>query len=353
MMVTTSWPDEAVEHAASRINAVGLETAARELGKSPPALRGALNRAGFSFKDGKAIPPTAPKGAVSVPAPEAPAWQGYAPRAAWSAPEPTRTAKAKAHETIVSIVLADLHKPYSSKPDLACAKGIIREVKPARVHLDGDVMEMEALSRHPKSKPDLTRLSEEYYETNVELDDLQNQAPDADWYYEQGNHEARADRFACEYGTLDGMLSVPESLYITPRAEYHRETSQLRGMRWIPLSMQPFVLGEVAYLHGVFESKHHAQANAESLAPRSRAQVTISGHMHGFQAAESAAGFRAYACPWLGDERAAVFRAYVKGKPKPWSKGLLIVEESGNLVTVTHVPIVNGRALAFGRIVAA
>jgi hypothetical protein len=187
----------------------------------------------------------------------------------------------------------------------------------------------------------------------VELDDLQNCAENAEVYYEEGNHCARAARFACEFGPLDGMLSVPQSLYIEPRGDYHRETAQLRGIRWIPLSMQPFVVGEVAYLHGVFESRFHAQANADSLAPRHGAQVTISGHMHGFQAAESAAGFRAYACPWLGDDKAAVFRAYVKGRPKPWSRGLLIVEEAGPSVTVTHVAIEKGRALFLGRVVAA
>jgi hypothetical protein len=290
---------------------------------------------------------------VPVPVDEAPPWQGYAPRPGWSAPPKPTHGQPRPEPVRTTVVLADLHDPYVHRVDLGCAEGIIREVQPQRVVLNGDIMEMEALSRHPKSRPDLSRLAAEFYSANILLDGLQDCAPSAEWLYLEGNHEARAPRYACELGQLDGLLDVPVGLYIAPRAEYHRDTGQLRGMRWIPLSMQPFVMGEVAYLHGVFESKHHAQANAESLAPRHGAQVTISGHMHGFQAAESAAGFRAYACPWLGDDTAAVFRAYVKGKPKPWSRGALIVEEAGPSVTVTHVAIENGRALFLGRVVAA
>jgi predicted phosphodiesterase len=361
--VRGTWTRERAQALCDLIDSLGgnLKAACEQFGVSEDSATGAVRRhlnrrlgdvvgaAKYGAQRVEPIPAPVP---VPVAPPSAPAWQGYAPRPGWEPPKP-QAAKPRVETVRTSIVLADLHIPYSHKPDLACAKGVIREVKPDALHLLGDIMEMEALSRHPKSKPDLTRLSEEYYATNVELDDLQNCAENAEVYYEEGNHCARAARFACEFGPLDGMLSVPQSLYIEPRGDYHRETAQLRGIRWIPLSMQPFVVGEVAYLHGVFESRFHAQANADSLAPRHGAQVTISGHMHGFQAAESAAGFRAYACPWLGDDKAAVFRAYVKGRPKPWSRGLLIVEEAGPSVTVTHVAIEKGRALFLGRVVAA
>ena len=282
-----------------------------------------------------------------APPPPAPEWPppGYAPKHA----KPSRAAKA---EVVRTIVISDAHRRYVSQPAWSCALGIIRDVKPQRVVLNGDIMEVESLSRHPKSRPDLARLSEEYYDANVGLDEVQNAAPSSDIYYVEGNHENRVTRFAAEYGELDGMLSVPVSLYITPKADYHRETVQLRGIHWVPLSMQPFTVGAAAYLHGVFESLYHAAMTAQHLGPKCGSRVLITGHMHGWQSFASPSGFVAYACPWLGDETAHVFRAYVKGRPRPWHLGVLHVEECGEDVTVTPIFIRNGRALFGGRIIA-
>jgi hypothetical protein len=44
--------------------------------------------------------------------------------------------------------------------------------------------------------------------------------------------------------------------------------------------------------------------------------------------------------------------AYTKGRPRPWSHGLLVVEEVDDAATVTHVAIKNGRAIYGGKAVA-
>lgn len=281
-----------------------------------------------------------------------------APRVAWppagytpEAPKPAKAAKAGG--VITSILVADIHCPYHDRRSVDCALGVIREVKPDEVDLDGDVMELEALSRHPKSKPDLTRLADEHYATNVLLDRIQEAHGGRKMRYLQGNHEHRAERYEAEWGVLDGILSVPQALYIQPRGDYHRETSNLRGIEWVPLKMQPLVVRNTAMLHGVFESQYHAWMTAMHLGPRVGVRYLYSAHMHGFQSFVSPSGFCAYAAPWLGDETAAPFRSYVKGKPRPWNKGLLIIEECGAAVTTTPVFIENGRALFGGRVVQA
>jgi hypothetical protein len=299
------------------------------------------------------VPPSFYGSAPPSPVPpEAAPWQGYRPIAGWTEPAKAKAAKARLEKVITTVALADAHIPHHLLSAWACGLGIIKDVKPDRVVINGDLMDLESLSRHPKSRPDLARLAAEFHAGNVALDEVQSAAPDAEIVILEGNHEGRASRYANEYGQLDGMLSVPISLYIEPRADYHRETSQLRGVRWIPLRMQPFAIGAVRYLHGVSETKYHSAFHAESLGPRNPGQhVLVSAHMHGWQSFGSASGFVAFSCPWLGDESRPVFQAYTKGRPRPWHLGVLLIEEAGDSVTVTPIFIQNGRALVGGHVI--
>lgn len=293
--------------------------------------------------------PARPEAPSPLPPGKAP-WQGYKPRAPVSV-KPTPKAVRQKERPVTTVVLADLHVPHHDPVALGCALGLIKELKPDRVVLNGDFMDLESLSRHPKSRPDLSRLASEFYAANLILDSIQAAAGSAEIYLLEGNHEARATRFANEFGQLDGVLSVPVGLYIEAREDYHRAASDLRGIRWVPLRLQPFAIGGVSYLHGVFESVHHAYQHAWQLGPRCSTQVLISAHMHALQVATSNAGFSAYSCPWLGDLSSHVF-GYTKGRPRPWSHGVLVVEEHGPVITVSPVPIQGGVAVHGGRVVA-
>jgi hypothetical protein len=74
--------------------------------------------------------------------------------------------------------------------------------------------------------------------------------------------------------------------------------------------------------------------------------------MHALQVASTASGHTTTACPWLGDIRSPVF-SYTKGRPRPWSHGVLVVEEAGESVTITPVGIQNGRAVLHRRVIQA
>ena len=343
------WTAENLDQAEALIGQVGREEAARRIGVTANALKAAF------YDNGRELPggpswhkvPAAPESKAPTP------WQSYQPRPGWKAPEKAKPALVKKAEAVRHLFLTDAHDPYTSRPAWSCALGIARDWKPHKLIVGGDFMDMESLSRHPKSKPDLSRLSSEYHSANVRLDELQEAAGAEVAYYLEGNHEARAYRFACEFGQLDGILSVPKSLYLEPGDDYHRAGGKLRGMSWVPLSMQPFSVDGIGYLHGVFETKHHAASHAEALGPSKMVRHLVYGHMHGLQSFTSAAGYAAHCGGWLGDDTAAVFRSYVKGKPKPWCHAVLLVEVLGEAVTVIPVPIVNGRALVWGRSIAA
>lgn len=344
--------------------------AAEKLKTTPYALDSACQRYGLSAlellnRPAPTIPPRfsnpvqAAQPAADVPAPEVPAWQGYKPREGWSGPERTPAATASTDEVKRILVVPDTHVPYHDRKAWSVALSITREWKPHRVILIGDFMDTESVSRHPKTQPDVIRLSEEYYETNLRLDEIQNAAPDASWLYVEGNHENRVAKWCNEFGTMDGMLNLPEALYLRPRDEgYHRSSSVLRGMEWIPLSRQPYVIDGVAYLHGVYENQHHAHFHASQLAPTTGAPEVVYGHMHTLQSATSGTipgrpGYRATCCGFLGDSSLPVFRSYVKGQPKPWDVGLLLQEVSGGLVTNLPIRIIGGRALFGGKVRAA
>lgn len=284
--------------------------------------------------------------------PGAAPWQGYRPKRATVKPSPPPKAGASRAESTVTVVIADAHVPHHDPQAWGCALGLIRDLKPTRVVINGDFLDLESLSQHPKSRPDLAKLAEEFYAGNLALDSLQHAAGSADVVYLEGNHCARARRWEAAFGQLDGLLKVPVGLYIEPREEYRKSTADLRGIRWVPLHLQPFTIGAVSYLHGVFENIHHAHAHAVHLGPRCSTKHLITAHTHALQVACSPSGHTAWACPWLGDPSSPAF-SYTKGRPRPWSHGVLVVEEAGESVTVSPVAIVNGRAVYGGRVVQA
>jgi hypothetical protein len=288
----------------------------------------------------------------NAPVPVAPGvapWQGYKPKPGASAlRNPATPVKTQQHQSTTTVVIADTHVPYHDTLAWSCALGLIKSIKPDRVVINGDFLDLESLSRHPKSSPDLAKLAAEFYAGNLALDELQAAAGKAEVVLLEGNHEARAHRFEAEFGQLDGVLSVPVGLYIEPREAYRKDTTNLRGIRWIPLRMQPFPIGLVSYLHGVYENIHHAYQHAVHLGPRCSTRYLVSAHMHALQVCSSASGHTAVACPWLGDLSAQVF-TYTKGRPRPWSHGLLVIEESDPSVSITPVEIRGGRAVYGGR----
>ena len=351
--VSWRWTPELVAQIPDALKRGGsIMAAAQLLDVSENGLRSIIRTKGIDYRALCASRPLPAQKPAQVPPSEptprdpdpAPAWQSYRPRAGWSAPEPVPPAGAAPVEVERVVCIADVHAPHHDRKAVAAALAILREIQPDRVVLLGDFLEVESVSRHAKSRPDLTRLSEEFYAANVLLDEFQNAAPDASWLFLEGNHENRAVKWSNEFGVMDGLMSVPEQLFMT-RGQYHRATEQLRGMTWVPLAMQPFVVSGVGYLHGQNESTHHAAFHALYVTARAGVREVVYGHMHAVQQATAMTGARATCAGWLGDPTAAPIRAYVRGAPKPWSHALVTQEICGDLVTTTPIPIHSGRAV--------
>jgi hypothetical protein len=354
--VTYRWTPDMVAKIVPALQSGGsIMAAAKILGVGENALRSAIRTAGI---DHRAICGPAPVSApIQAPVPASPprvngqdstpvpAWQGYSPRAGWVPPVQTVTPSPAPVEVERVVCIADVHSPHHDPQSWATALALVRELRPTRVVLLGDFMEVEAVSKHPKSTPDLVRLAEEFYAANVLLDEIQDCAPGATWLYLEGNHESRLSRWTNEMGALDGMMSLPESLYIVPRVDYHRSTGFLRGMTWVPLGQQPFVVSGVGYLHGVFEGIHHAMQHASMLGPVCGARHLVYAHMHAVQHATAPSGHSATCAGWLGNPRAHTIASYVKGRPRPWSHAIVYQEIAGDLVTTTPIPITTGRAV--------
>jgi predicted phosphodiesterase len=248
------------------------------------------------------------------------------------------------------LVVPDTHCGFHDKKAWAAMLALASVWKPERVIIIGDFMDTESVSSHPASTSARTYLAEEYYAANVLLDELQAATPDATWLYLEGNHENRVQKWCAQYGELDGLFNVPRSLYIEG-SEYHRDTPKLRGMTWVPLSRQPLVIDGVAYLHGHYENMHHAYHHALHEAPKLGVRCVVYGHMHGLQHAVAPHGAEAWCCGFLGDESSRVFKAYTKGRPRPWTLGVLLQEVGYGMVRNIPVRFVDGRALFDGRVI--
>lgn len=297
------------------------------------------------------VPRQAAKATAAAASPLFPAWRNYIPRADYKEPKRDYSLSSKARETSRGIVIPDVHVPHAHKAAWECTLGILKDWQPEFGVIIGDFMDCEALSRHAKSKPDLTRLASEYYATNVALDELQSASPNTIWTYLEGNHERRAVKFMNEQGNLDGMLSVPENLYITKRASnYHRDGDvKLRGMTWIPYEQQPYITAHSAYYHGYhYTNKQHAATHADQFCfSKAQGRPLFYGHMHTFQHYTSSNGSFAQCIGFLGDEDAL---KYTEGRPNPWVHGLVTQEVSGSAMTYTTVKFDNERTVFNGKV---
>lgn len=300
-------------------------------------------------------PPPPPPPPPSPPDPELLAFQRYKPILP-SRAQGSRTANTRG-DIIREVIIPDTHIPLHDRLAWACALGIVKEWQPHRVTLIGDFLDLTSLSRHPKARPDLTRLSSEIYAGNVALDELQSAAPNAEWIYIEGNHERRSIRYANEYGSLDGLLTIPEQLFLHNRADgYVRRGVQLRGMKWVPYEDQPYLTPWAAYYHGHNSTAtHHAHYHASTYCPsRTSGRPLFYGHMHTFQSFRSPSGGEAHCCGFLGDAKAPEL-AYSEGRPTAWCHGIMLLEcdRVTNSVTLIPTRIVRGRAIVRGKVVLA
>src|SRR5258708_1598738 len=154
-------------------------------------------------------------------------WQSYRPRVGLPIPTPSPSSRIITSTEIQrGIIIPDSHHPLVDKKANGVALGIVKDCQPHFGVIIGDYGDLESLSKHPKTKPDMAKLANEYLSMNLALDELQNASPNTKWVFIEGNHERRAKKFSADLGMIDGMLDVAENLFLVPRKNgYFRNSS--------------------------------------------------------------------------------------------------------------------------------
>lgn len=278
------------------------------------------------------------------------AWKNYTPV---QGPQRYDPGLPKNVELTRRIIIPDAHHPYVDKKAWSTALGIVKEWRPAAGVIIGDFGDFNCISRFVKGQSFQHALAEEYYFINLALDELQNASPNTHWTYIEGNHEERTRKYMAENPQVDGLLVVPEQLFITaPANGYYRNNGMLRGMDWVWLEDQPYITPHSAYWHG-----HHyagpgaAAKNADTYSPaKCQNKPVFYGHLHTFHSFTSEIGTQSVCTGFLGEEKAL---HYIQEKPVPWVTGLVLQEVYGEHMSWTQIHIRDGKALMGGKLITA
>ena len=257
----------------------------------------------------------------------------------------------KAIKHIARVVIPDSHGNHI---DRKAAKACIRDVKlvaPRQVVLLGDHLDCGGVfNAHQRNYTN--ELCESYEEdadaANGFLDDLQRVAPDAEFFYLEGNHEAHVERWAARAFTsrkdAEGLLEKygPASvLDLRGRGiRYFKRSEHYMGIS-IPGTIR---LGKCYFTHGISAAKY---ADAIHLA-RFGANVVF-GHCHRRmdrgERTVTSSGMLA-ACPGT---LAKLQPLYLHTNPSSWMHGygLQFVNMSSGRFIHWNVPIIDGQSLLF------
>jgi predicted phosphodiesterase len=282
-----------------------------------------------------------------IPVPPPPAPVVYREEPIFNVPPP-RLPSAEGVER--RLIMADLHMPVHSVAAVSCALQIARVLQPHVTIIAGDLLNLNALSRHPDYA-----VARETFDSGVGtarafLRALRRTIGGRILVLE-GNHE----KWAYDYEVLNprhvGTFSVPIALGLKPRPD-PEDPGVVLDIEWVPEERQPIVIGPVAYLHGTNGGEHFCKRYASDLGPRAGVRHVVMGHHHAFQHYSHKNGIVAWGCGHLADDRSEAFD-YAK-QPRGWETGVLLQDVTADgLVTTQKIPIIGGRALVAGRLVAA
>ncbi len=138
------------------------------------------------------------------------------------------------------VILGDLHAPFVDKAACSVAVQVIQSIGPRAVVLNGDMADNYALSRFDKDSDRITSLRADLDCLRGYLEMFRDEAPEADFYYTEGNHEVRLSKVKCKVPELAGLeaLTMPNLL----------DFASL-GIAWVP-EREKLQFGDWLILHG-------------------------------------------------------------------------------------------------------
>ncbi len=134
--------------------------------------------------------------------------------------------------------LSDIHIPYEDKLNLDIAIEYIRDIKPTKIILGGDIVDFYKISKFINN-PKQRNVFEEINITKNFLYKIRNLFSDAEIIYLEGNHERRLETY---------IISNAKELYELLE-NILQEKLELEKLN-IQYVKQPFAIGKLWYMHG-------------------------------------------------------------------------------------------------------
>jgi predicted phosphodiesterase len=236
----------------------------------------------------------------------------------------------------VVVFLSDLHVPFHSPEAVASALKMIRDLKPHRVVLNGDLSDFHSLSRFNTSMSRLDALQDDIDQTNAIRIKVRQAAPDATVDETEGNHDNRVKTYVAQNARSLASLRAlePGSLFRYKELEINWHPGAGFRLR------RDFLVRHGSVTRGEAGASAKAEFNQYGISG-------ISGHTHRL-ATYRKAGY----VPRQWTEQGCLCRIdpdYVKSGVPNWTQGCAVgvfSNKTSNFV-VHEVPFLDGK-LHFG-----
>lgn len=185
----------------------------------------------------------------------------------------------KASKSNITAVVSDIHIPHHDTEVWGAFKKWVADVKPSRIVVLGDFIDLNAVSSYTKSPSSSPYISPE----------MKTFVKEANWLYQyvsqldvvEGNHEARFNKRISEAlgYAADGLvgLTLKEQLFamgLNPNINYYVESTKFRGL----------TIGQFLLRHGDKQAGRVAAKNIASIRiDKSLGESELVGHHHAMQ----------------------------------------------------------------------
>ena len=216
-----------------------------------------------------------------------------------------------------AIILSDMHVPYHDVKAVALVEQYMVNNRYDIYGNIGDFLDMDTISSFNKGRPGNTEgryLIDDFTMANKILDRhqeiIRRNNPDATFFYLEGNHEERVNRFMAEAPHLKGLLDIKSQLRLDER-----------GIEWIPSWSERVVhhIGKAGFVHGRYTNKYHAAKMVDTYG-----QSIFYGHTHDIMCH-----------PKINEGDGSLYvgqsigclceyrQQYLKGSPTNWQQGFM------------------------------
>ena len=174
-----------------------------------------------------------------------------------------------------TVLVPDLHVPYHDVQAFRAVRSFVRDVRPSRLIVMGDLLDLAVVSRYDKDPRSVDGLQDQIDAGGAILDDLRSDAgKNCRMDFVEGNHEVRITKFLIRNAPAlmaltrggEEVLSVPFLLDL-----------KRRGIRWVP-SHESLDLYGYLVEHGDCASSYSGYT-ARRMVDKRR-QSVVHGHTH-------------------------------------------------------------------------